>query len=155
MDPRLRGVRLSDACFLSIFIDHSVIIKGMKKVLENRLLVYILLGVGVICLVAAVYFSGRTIFFLTHKPPHFTRATDTSLIQDWMNPAYISRMYKVPKSVLYENLGLKPDQDRTPLKNLAKEIGKDPSELVQTIRNIVSSFQSAHPLPSASNNVFQ
>jgi hypothetical protein len=77
-------------------------------------------GLILIGLVIAVFFGLRTARtfrqFHGHRPPPplstQTIETDVDLIRDWMTLPFIARMYGIPASRLYNELGVSPRGNR-------------------------------------------
>ncbi len=76
-------------------------------------------------------------------------AADTASIRPWMTVEYVARTYGVPQSALAERLGVPADASaRTSLRELARQRGQSPAELVQeTQRAIADLRQTGRPPP--------
>jgi len=118
---------------------------------SRRQLVAVLLGVGVAALLIAGYLGYRSIERMRHRPPPIPRQTDVAAIQGWMTIAYVARAYRVPEPELSRAVGADPRQARTlSLNAIADQQGKGREAVLETVRQTVSSFQSAHPRPERS-----
>ncbi len=102
-------------------------------------------------LILVVVFGGRAAWRLGRRltgPPPPPRQTDVSQIADWMSVPYVSRAFRVPEPELYRALGVEPEGRRMrPLRDIARETGRPADEMVQTVRETVSTWQAAHPRP--------
>jgi hypothetical protein len=95
-----------------------------------RTLIFVLIFLG--GLIVAI-FGLRTLHafreFRGHRPPPPLSApdaeqteTDVDLIREWMTIPFISKMYDVPSSVLFDALGIRPNRNREKsLKRLNRE----------------------------------
>ncbi len=111
---------------------------------------YLIAGVTV-ALVVVLVFGGRAAWRLGHRllgPPPPPRQTDVSLIADWMSVPYVSRAYRIPQPELYRALGVEPEGRRVrPLREIARDSGRTPDEVVTVVRETVSTWQEARPGP--------
>jgi hypothetical protein len=65
-----------------------------------------------------------------------------------MSVPYISRAYRVPEGELYRALGIEPEGRRMrSLREIARETGRSPDEVLAIVRETVSAWQAAHPGP--------
>jgi len=77
-------------------------------------------GLVILGLIIVIFFGLRTVRafreFRGHRPaPPFASEhieTDVSLIRDWMTIPFISKMYHVPSSILFEALEIQPHKNR-------------------------------------------
>ena len=103
-------------------------------------------------LIVVVLLGGRAAWRLGHRlfgPPPPPRQSDVALIVDWMSVPYVSRAYRVPEPELYRALGVEPEGRRTRrLRDIAAATGRDPDEVVETVRETVTAWQASHPAPS-------
>ena len=104
-----------------------------------------------IAFVVALVFGGRTAWRLYHRltgPPPPPRQTDVSAIAGWMTVPYVGRAYRVPPPELFDALGVSPDRHRTStLDEIARETGRSPTEVLETVRATVAARQETHPPP--------
>jgi hypothetical protein len=102
-------------------------------------------------LLVAVLVGGRAAWRIGRRlygPPPPPRQTDVSQIADWMSVPYVSRAYRVPEDELYRALGVQPRDPRTRrLREIASETGRSSDEVVETVRETVSTWQAEHPRP--------
>jgi hypothetical protein len=87
-------------------------------------------GLIIIGLLIIVFFGLRTVRafreFHGHRPPppFATKPaeTDADLIRDWMTIPFLSKMYHVPPSVIFDSLGIPPQSNQEKsLKQLNEE----------------------------------
>lgn len=87
-------------------------------------------GLIIIGLLIIVFFGLRTVRafreFHGHRPPppFATKPieTDAELIRDWMTIPFLSKMYHVPPSVIFDSLGIPPQSNQEKsLKQLNEE----------------------------------
>lgn len=77
-----------------------------------------------------------------------TGATDVELIRGWMTVPYIARVYGVPQDILYDSLGIQPEQGkRQP--NLS-DINRDyfpgqQGEAARRVKAAILAYQVANP----------
>ena len=110
-----------------------------------------LVALVAVAFVVALVFGGRAAWRLTHRfagPPPPPRQTDVSAIAGWMTVPYIGRAYRVPPPELFNALGVSPDGHRTStLDDIARETGRSPGEVLDTVRTTVEAWQQAQPPP--------
>ncbi len=113
----------------------------------RRNFAYLLLTVGFICVLFALFFTFRTVMFMVHPPHPISRQSNVALIEDWMTLPYISRTYQIPEPKLVEALGLKEVPNRSQsIKTIAEKNHKNPAELLNQIRTGITEFQKLHPI---------
>lgn len=118
-------------------------VKKQKEIVQmsRAKLVYILLGLSVLCIGIGLLLGVKVFRRIEHRPLPITRQTNSSLIQVWMTLPYISRTYGVPMEIFAEKLSVKPDANRrSSIEVIARKYGKDPQVLLKEVQSIVSSF---------------
>lgn len=110
-----------------------------------RTFAYILLVLGCIFLLFALFFTIRTVLFFMHPPHPITRETNSDLIQDWMTLPYISRAYQIPEPKLREalNLGENPNRSDS-ISKISQKNNLQVSELLNLIRQTIVDYQKEH-----------
>jgi hypothetical protein len=102
-------------------------------------------------LIVVVLIGGRAAWRLGYRllgPPPPPRQTDVSLIADWMSVPYVSRAYRVPEPELYQALGVEPEGRRMRrLRDIARETDRDSDEVVEIVRQAITTWQASHPGP--------
>jgi hypothetical protein len=102
-------------------------------------------------LIVAVLLGGRAAWRLGRRlmgPPPPQRQTDVAQIADWMSVPYIGRAYRVPEEEIFRALGTGPEGRRMrPLRQIADETGRSPDEVVEIVRQTVTTWQAEHPRP--------
>ena len=73
--------------------------------------------------------------------------TDVNLIRGWMTLPYIARAYRVPESVLWQELGIPEHGNRAKsLRALDRQYAAGKPELILTrVKDIISQYKSQHP----------
>jgi len=109
--------------------------------------ILIILFFGIRALHAFRQFNGH------HAPPMDHVETDVELIRDWMTVPFISRMYHVPEDILFQSLGISPEENRDKsLKLLNQEYFPDQDGYVIVVvkSTILAHQPAATPLPDPS-----
>jgi hypothetical protein len=105
----------------------------------------------VVAFAVALLVGGRSAWRLSHRltgPPP-PRQTNVSSIAGWMTIPYVSRVYRVPESELYDALGIAPQGHRTStLDDLARETGRSPADVLEIVRGTVLAWQATHTGPA-------
>lgn len=108
----------------------------------------VLLAVG---LVVALVIGGRAAWRLAHRfdrPPPMPRQTDVTQIAGWMSVRYVARAYRVPPQVLFEALGVSPeDHGRSSFDAIAAQTGRSSEEVLAIVQTTVAAWQEEHPPP--------
>jgi hypothetical protein len=111
----------------------------------------LLVAAVTIALILVVVFGGRAAWRLAHRfmgPPPPPRQTDVSLIADWMSVPYVGRAYRVPEPELFRALGVEPEGRRMrPLREIARETERSADEVLEIVREAVTTWQASHPGP--------
>lgn len=67
-------------------------------------------------------------------------------IAGWMRIGYIANSYRVPRSALFQAVGLSPDaRDRRPLVEIAESQGRSFEEIKADIEKAISDSRTDHP----------
>jgi len=76
-----------------------------------------------------------------------TATGDVSTIRPWMTIPYISRVYHVPESYLYESLNITDPQSahRTSLRSLAIRYNRSLDGLIRDIQTAIKTYHKQHP----------
>lgn len=121
----------------------------MDKRGKRHLTVFvILLGISFLSLLLAVYLSFQSYDrYRQYRLPR-QRQTDVLLIQSWMTIPHIARVYGVPETVLFEELGEIPPERKLSLHDIAKKKGITDEQLLEEIRDSIITYQKINPLPS-------
>jgi hypothetical protein len=111
-----------------------------------------LIAVVLLALIVVVLFGGRAAWRLgrrlTGPPPPPPRQTDVSQIAEWMSVPFISRGYRVPEAEIFRALGIDPEGRRMrPLREIADETGRSSDEVVEIVRQTVTTWQAEHSRP--------
>jgi len=108
-----------------------------------------LIAAVAIALVLALVLGGRGLVRLAFRlagPPPPPRETDVSTIAGWMPLRLVSRSFRVPEPELYRALGIEPEGRRSnTLDEIAAQTGRSSDEVVEIVRETVSSWQTSHP----------
>jgi len=124
---------------------------------RQRLLIYGLIIIGV---ATVAFFGIRSLHafrkFDGHRPPKFPHGsepteTDVFLIRDWMTIGYVSHTYRMPPKLLYETLGIRPnDNEDKSLKQLNDEYFPDkPDYVIETIKTTIQANLPPTTIPPA------
>lgn len=72
---------------------------------------------------------------------------DVSTIQPWMTIHYISRIYYVPESYLYEQLNITNPTSisQVPLRSIAVRLNRSVDELIRTTQTAIRTYRKQHP----------
>jgi len=108
----------------------------------------LLVAGAALALIVVVLIGGRAAwrlaFRLTGPPP--PRQTDVALIADWMSVPYVGRAYRVPEPELFRALAVEREGHRMrPLREIASETGRSSDEVLEIVRETVTTWQSTHP----------
>lgn len=119
-----------------------------KKLKSARKLGFYLLIIGFICILISGILGLRIFDRVGNRPPPQPRETNISLIQDWMTIPYLSRTYGVPAPEIFSKLEIDPGEYKNlSLSQIAQKSGRNPDELIDEIKSIISDFQSTHTKP--------
>ncbi len=72
---------------------------------------------------------------------------DVSIIQPWMTIHYVSRIYYVPESYLYEQLNIAGPGSisRVPLRTIAVRYHRSLDGLIKDIQTAIKTYRKQHP----------
>lgn len=112
------------------------------RVIVTGVLLCLALGVTIFCAVQTVKAIQR--FEQTRT---LTAAGDVSTIRPWMTIPYISRVYHVPESYLYESLNITDPRPahRTSLRSLAVRYNRSVDGLISDIQTAIKTYRKQHP----------
>lgn len=120
-----------------------------KKKKIYRLGFYLLI-IGFFCILISGILGLRIINTIGHRPPPVPRETNISLIQEWMTVPYISRTYGVPEPVIFSELNIDHQKySKSSLKQIASYTNLKETDLVESVKKIITEFQSSHTKPPA------
>jgi hypothetical protein len=112
----------------------------------------VLAGILLVLLLVVLFFGGRAAWRLGGRllgPPPPPRQTDVAQIADWMSVPYIARAYRVPRSELFQALGVESEgRERRSIREIAEQSGRSSEELLAIVRETVRAWQTTHPEPS-------
>jgi len=76
-------------------------------------------------------------------------STDVEEIHDWMPIHYVSKIYGVPESYLFQQAGIKPGTNRKKSLTELNEIyfPDQPGLVLERVKTAVYNYQQAHPTP--------
>ena len=69
-------------------------------------------------------------------------------IRPWMNLRYIAHSYRVPPHVLSEALGLPPEPDRRPIREIARDQNRSVEEVIAILEEAIVHSRPTYPPPS-------
>ena len=112
----------------------------MKK-LGRREWLLLLALVLVVC--ATGLFAVRTV-----RRAVYWRYHQDEPIRPWMSIGYVAHSYRVPPWVLEQALGLPPQPDRRPLRQIAREQGRSVDEVIAILQNAIIHSRPPYPPPT-------
>ena len=68
-------------------------------------------------------------------------------IRPWMNLGYIAHSYSVPPWVLHQALGLPPQPDRRPIREIAREQHRSVNEVIAILQDAIVHARPPYPPP--------
>jgi hypothetical protein len=102
-------------------------------------------------LILALVIGGRAAWRLGHRfdrPPPVPRQTDVTQIAGWMSARYVARAYRVPPRVLFEALGVSPeDHGARSFDAIAAQTGRSSEDVLAIVQTTVATWQEEHPPP--------
>ena len=108
-----------------------------------------------IALGATIFFAVQTIRAIQRfQEEHtLTMAGDVSTIRPWMTIPYISRVYHVPESYLYESLHITDPWSvrHTSLNALAGRYNLPVDSLISAVQNTIRTYRNQHPYDSTAS----
>lgn len=72
----------------------------------------------------------------------------SSVIRPWRNLRYIAHSYRVPPDVLNEALGLPPEPDRRPIREIARDQNRSVEEVIAILEEAIVHSRPPYPPPS-------
>jgi hypothetical protein len=83
-----------------------------------------------------------------------TAEGDVNTIRPWMTIPYISRVYHVPETFLYESLNIKDAQTahHTSLRSLAIRYNRPLNKFISDVQTAITTFREQHP-PQHSSDI--
>ncbi|MDD9922825.1 MAG: hypothetical protein OXQ92_11185 [Boseongicola sp.] len=90
------------------------------------------------------------IWFLTRAALDFVHFNDPKHqdadLKGWMTPRYIVRSYDLPRSLVFDTLGLQdPDRRGVPLRRIAEDMGLTLEELTDLVREVAEEHRASKP----------
>ncbi len=109
------------------------------------LLLSVGLGLAIFCTIQTVQAVQRF-----QRERQLAMAGDISTLRPWMTLPYISRVYNVPESYLYQWLHISNPQTirHVSLKALASRFNRPLDALVKEVQTAILSYRKAHPKSS-------
>jgi hypothetical protein len=112
---------------------------GMKK-LDSRQWLVVLAFALVVSFTA--FFAMRTVRRAIYWHYH-----QDEPIRPWMNLGYIAHSYSVPPWVLHQALGLPPQPDRRPIREIARAQNRSVEEVIAILQDAIVHSRPPYPPP--------
>jgi hypothetical protein len=68
-------------------------------------------------------------------------------IRPWMNLGYIAHSYNVPRWVLHQAVGLPPQPDRRPIREIARAQNRSVDEVIDVLQDAIVHSRPPYPPP--------
>lgn len=68
-------------------------------------------------------------------------------IRPWMSIGYVAHSYSVPPWVLHQALGVSPQPDRRPIREIAREQNRSVDEVIAILQNAIVHARPPYPPP--------
>jgi len=112
---------------------------AMKKFSSRQWLV-------LLAFVVAVSFTGLFAVRTVRRAIYWHYHQDEP-IRPWMNLGYIAHSYSVPPWVLHQALGLPPQPDRRPIREIARAQNRSVDEVIAILQNAIVHSRPPYPPP--------
>src|SRR2546423_11499498 len=102
---------------------------------------WIVVGAFALVVLATGVFAVRTV-----RRAIYWRAHRDEVIRPWMSIPYIAHSYRLPPHVLYQSLGISPQQhDRRPLRQIAREQNRTVDEVISVLQTAIARERAQQP----------
>lgn len=126
-----------------------MLFRGELLLLSARIKLVVMAALLCLALGATIFCAAQTVQAIQRfqQDQALTMAGDVRTIRPWMTVPYISRVYHVPESYLYNwlNIPNPPAMHRISLHSLAVRYHRSLDNLISDVQNAIKTYRKEHP----------